>query len=71
MVFVPKMLFTFVYDRKNKNHWSLLIIHYSLLIICYSLLGIQTPLIFERGKAGVQGETFKAKERSTTTTLIA
>ena len=30
------MLFTFVYDRKNENHWS-------LLIIRYSLLGIQTP----------------------------
>ena len=26
------MLFTFVYDRKNENHWSLLIIRYSLLI---------------------------------------
>ena len=64
MVFVLKMLFTFVYDCKNENHWS-------LLIIRYSLLGIQTPLIFEREKAGVQGETFKAKERSTTTTLIA
>ena len=23
------MLFTFVYDRKNENHWSLLIIRYS------------------------------------------
>ena len=64
MVFVLKMLFTFVYDCKNENHWS-------LLIIRYSLLGIQTPLIFEREKAEVQGETFKAKERSTTTTLIA
>ena len=36
MIFVLKMLFTFVYDRKNENHWS-------LLIIRYSLLGIQTP----------------------------
>ena len=26
------MLFTFVYDRKNENDWSLLIIRYSLLI---------------------------------------
>ena len=25
-----------VYDRKNENHWSLLVTH-------YSLLGIQTP----------------------------
>ena len=24
MIFVLKMLFTFVYDRKNENHWSLL-----------------------------------------------
>ena len=32
MIFVLKMLFTFVYDRKNENHWSLLIIRYSLLI---------------------------------------
>ena len=32
MIFVFKMLFTFVYDRKNENHWSLLIIRYSLLI---------------------------------------
>ena len=38
MIFVLKMLFTFVYDRKNENHWSLLIIRYSL-----ALLGIQTP----------------------------
>ena len=30
------MLFTFVYDRKNENHWSLLIIRYSLLITHYS-----------------------------------
>ena len=28
-VFVLKMLFTFVYDCKDENHWSLLIIHYS------------------------------------------
>ena len=35
MIFVLTMLFTFVYDRKNENHWS-------LLIIRYSLLGIQT-----------------------------
>ena len=32
MIFVLKMLFTFVYDRKNENHWSLLILRYSLLI---------------------------------------
>ena len=32
MIFVLKMLFTFVYDRKNENDWSLLIIRYSLLI---------------------------------------
>ena len=32
MIFVLTMLFTFVYDRKNENHWSLLIIRYSLLI---------------------------------------
>ena len=33
MTFVlVKMLFTFVYDRKNENHWSSLIIRYSLLI---------------------------------------
>ena len=43
MIFVLKMLLTFVYDRKNENHWSLLITHYSLLITHYSLLGIQTP----------------------------
>ena len=30
------MLVTFVYDRKNENHWSLLIIRYSLLITHYS-----------------------------------
>ena len=29
------MLLTFVYDRKNENHWSLLI-NYSLLITHYS-----------------------------------
>ena len=28
MIFVLKMLFTFVHDRKNENHWSLLIIRY-------------------------------------------
>ena len=32
MTFVLKMLFTLVYDRKNENHWSLLIIRYSVLI---------------------------------------
>ena len=32
MIFVLTMLLTFVYDRKNENHWSLLIIRYSLLI---------------------------------------
>ena len=36
MIFVFKMLVTFVYDRKNENHWSLLIIRYSLLITRYS-----------------------------------
>ena len=36
MIFVLSMLFTFVYDRKNENHWSLLIIRYSLLITHYS-----------------------------------
>ena len=36
MIFVLTMLFTFVYDRKNENHWS-------LLITRYSLLEIQTP----------------------------
>ena len=25
-----------VYDRKNENHWSLLVTHYSLLITHYS-----------------------------------
>ena len=29
MIFVLTMLFTFVYDRKNENHWSLLVICYS------------------------------------------
>ena len=33
MIFVLTMLVTFVYDRKNENHWSLLVIRYSLLII--------------------------------------
>ena len=32
MIFVLLMLFTFVYDRKNENHWSLLGIRNSLLI---------------------------------------
>ena len=32
MIFVLKMLFIFVYDRKNENHWSLLVIRYSFLI---------------------------------------
>ena len=36
MIFVLAMLYTIVYDRKNENHWS-------LLVIRYSLLGIQTP----------------------------
>ena len=31
MIFVLKMLFTFVYDPKNGNHW-----HYSLLVTHYS-----------------------------------
>ena len=38
MTFVLTMLFTFVYDHKNENHWLLLIIGYSLLITHYSLL---------------------------------
>ena len=38
MIFVLKMLFTFVYNRKNENHWSLLVAHYSLLITRCSLL---------------------------------
>ena len=42
MIFVLKLLFTFVSDRKNQNHWSLFT-HYSLLISHHSLLGIQTP----------------------------
>ena len=29
MIFVLTMLFTFVSDRKNENHWSLLVTHYS------------------------------------------
>ena len=37
MIFVLEMLFAFVYDRKNENHWS-------LLITRYSFLGIQTPI---------------------------
>ena len=28
-LFTNTLLFTFVYDRKNENHWSLLITHYS------------------------------------------
>ena len=36
MIFVLSMFFTFVYDRKNENHWSLLIIRYSLPITHYS-----------------------------------
>ena len=36
MIFVLKMLFTFLYDRKNENHWSLLIYRYSLRITHYS-----------------------------------
>ena len=36
MIFVLTMLFTFVYDRKNENHWSLLIIRYSLLFTHHS-----------------------------------
>ena len=41
MIFVLTMLFTFVYDRKNENHWSLLVIRYSLLIT----RNIQTPRV--------------------------
>ena len=37
MIFVLAMLFTFVYDRNNENHWS-------LLAIRYSLVRIQTPV---------------------------
>ena len=36
MIFVLTMLFTFVYDRKNENHWSLLVTQYSLLVTHYS-----------------------------------
>ena len=36
MIFVLTNVIYIVYDRKNENHWSLLITH-------YSLLGIQTP----------------------------
>ena len=35
MIFVLTMLLTLAYDRKNENHWSLLIIGYSLLITHY------------------------------------
>ena len=38
MIFVLTNVIYIVYDRKNENHWS-------LLITRYSLLGIQTPLI--------------------------
>ena len=34
MIFVLKMLFTVVYDRKNENHWSL----YSLFVTHYSII---------------------------------
>ena len=45
LLFTLTMIFTFVYDRKNEYHWSLLIIRYSLLVIIghCSLLGVQTP----------------------------
>ena len=36
MIFVVTNVIYIVYDRKNENHWS-------LLITRYSLLGIQTP----------------------------
>ena len=36
MIFVLTNVIYIVYDRKNENHWS-------LLITRYSLLGIQTP----------------------------
>ena len=36
MIFVLTMLLTFVYDRKNENHWSLLVTQYSLLVTHYS-----------------------------------
>ena len=32
MIFVLTNVIYIVYDRKNENHWSLLITHYSLLI---------------------------------------
>ena len=38
MIFVLTKVIYIVYDRKNENHWSLLITHTR-----YSLLGIQTP----------------------------
>ena len=40
MIFVLTNVIYIVYDRKNENHWSLLI-----LITRYSLLGIQTPSV--------------------------
>ena len=46
-----------VYDRKNENHWSLLVTH-------YSLLGIQTPkpqlLLFEFREHIFNIESFQA-----------
>ena len=36
MIFVLANVIYIVYDRKNENHWSLLITHYSLLITHYS-----------------------------------
>ena len=36
MIFVLTNVIYIVYDRKNENHWSLLITHYSLLITHYS-----------------------------------
>ena len=38
MIFVLANVIYIVYDRKNENHWSLLITRHSLLITRHSLL---------------------------------
>ena len=48
MIFVFKTLFTFVYDRKNENHWSLPIIRYSLLITTRNTNTLQDVVPKER-----------------------
>ena len=50
MIFVLKLLFTLVYDRKNENYWSLLVIRYSLLITHYSEYKLPERLPFDQGK---------------------